>query len=161
MATFASFYKIIEMTPSKEKTISGSVVTEEYTFPVRFNEVDALGIVWHGHFINYFEVGREAFGWSNGISYLDIQKAGFTTPVIRSVCEHKFPLRYGDTVRVVTTYHPSAAAKLIFSYRLYNQDNVLVCTGETIQVFLNKDGDLQLYYPDFFAAWKNRTLSER
>ncbi|MBX9448623.1 MAG: acyl-CoA thioesterase [Taibaiella sp.] len=80
------------------------------------------------------------------------RRQGFTTPVIKSVCEHKFPLRYGDTVRVVTTYHPSAAAKLIFGYRLYNQDDVLVCTGETIQVFLNKDGDLQLYYPDFFCS---------
>jgi len=29
---------------------------------VRFNEADPLGIVWHGHYIRYFEDGREAFG---------------------------------------------------------------------------------------------------
>ena len=26
---------------------------------VRFNEADPLGIVWHGHYIRYFEDGRE------------------------------------------------------------------------------------------------------
>ncbi len=29
---------------------------------VRFNEADPLGIVWHGHYIRYFEDGREDFG---------------------------------------------------------------------------------------------------
>ena len=29
---------------------------------IRFNEVDALGIVWHGNYVKYFEDGREAFG---------------------------------------------------------------------------------------------------
>ncbi|SVE46445.1 uncharacterized protein METZ01_LOCUS499299, partial [marine metagenome] len=38
---------------------------------IRFNEIDALGIVWHGHYIKYFEDGREAFGKEHNISYLD------------------------------------------------------------------------------------------
>jgi acyl-CoA thioester hydrolase len=34
---------------------------------VRFNEVDALHIVWHGHYVNYFEEGRRALGRRLGI----------------------------------------------------------------------------------------------
>jgi acyl-CoA thioester hydrolase len=34
---------------------------------VRFNETDALGIVWHGYYLHYFEEGREAFGRKHGI----------------------------------------------------------------------------------------------
>ena len=41
---------------------------------VRFNEADPLGIVWHGHYIRYFEDGREAFGNQYGIGYLDFYK---------------------------------------------------------------------------------------
>jgi acyl-CoA thioester hydrolase len=48
---------------------------------VRFNEADPLGIVWHGHYVRYFEDGREAFGQAFGLSYLDIYKQGFTVPI--------------------------------------------------------------------------------
>ena len=29
---------------------------------VRFSEIDSLGILWHGNYVQYFEDGREAFG---------------------------------------------------------------------------------------------------
>ena len=37
-------------------------LTNKTEILVRFNEADPLGIVWHGHYIRYFEDGREAFG---------------------------------------------------------------------------------------------------
>ncbi|MCH5716298.1 acyl-CoA thioesterase [Niabella hibiscisoli] len=37
---------------------------------IRFNEADPLGIVWHGHYVRYFEDGREAFGEQYGIGYM-------------------------------------------------------------------------------------------
>lgn len=136
---------------SKEKNIT---ISEEIR--VRFNETDPLGIVWHGHYIVYFEDGREAFGREHGLSYLDIQKAGYLTPIVKSTCEHFLPLKYGETFRIETTFVNSVAAKLIFKYELFNQDNKLVCSGETIQVFLENNGTLCLYNPDFFQQWKEK-----
>ena len=49
---------------------------------VRFNETDPLGIVWHGNYITYFEDGSEAFGRAHGVSYLDVKKNGYATPII-------------------------------------------------------------------------------
>lgn len=123
---------------------------------VRFNETDPLGIVWHGNYITYFEDGREAFGRKHGLTYLDIQNAGFVTPIIKSTCEHFLPLKYGETFRIETTFINSRSAKLIYQYRLYNKENKLVCSGETIQVFLDSDNNLCLYNPEFFQAWKNK-----
>ncbi|WP_419869592.1 acyl-CoA thioesterase [Chryseobacterium sp. CT-SW4] len=136
---------------SKEKTM---MCSEEVR--VRFNETDPLGIVWHGHYIVYFEDGREAFGRQHGLSYLDIQREGYVTPIVKSTCEHFLPLRYGETFRIDTIYVNSASAKLIFRYEIYNQENQLVCTGETIQVFLDSEGNLSLYNPDFFQKWKDK-----
>ncbi len=123
---------------------------------VRFNETDPLGIVWHGHYISYFEDGREAFGREHGISYLDVQSHGFVTPIIKSTCEHKLPLRYGDIAKIETTYIDSPAAKMIFRYKIYNPQDELVCTGETIQVFVDDIGDLSLTSPHFFEDWKRK-----
>ncbi|MCX7548544.1 acyl-CoA thioesterase [Xanthomarina sp. F1114] len=123
---------------------------------VRFVETDPLGIVWHGNYIQYFEDGREAFGRHHGISYLDQKEYGFATPIVKSSTDHKLPLRYGDIATIKTIYVDSLAAKMVFRYEIYNQNDQLVCTGETIQVFVDRigEGDLWLTIPPFFMDWK-------
>lgn len=127
---------------------------------IRFNEADPLGIVWHGHYIRYFEDGREAFGNMHGLGYLDVYKKGFVIPVVSVHCEYKRSLRYGDSIIVETTYLPCAAAKLKFNYRIFNAaTNEVVATGYSVQVFLSKeDSVMQLINPPFFENWKNEHL---
>ncbi len=125
---------------------------------VRFNEADPLGIVWHGHYIRYFEDGREAFGNAHDLGYLEVYKLGFVIPVVSVQCDFKKSLRYGDRVIVETKYIPTEAAKLKFAYRLFNAaTGDLVATGSSVQVFLNKDDSvLQLANPPFFEDWKKK-----
>ncbi|MEC3906096.1 acyl-CoA thioesterase [Tamlana sp. 2201CG12-4] len=122
---------------------------------IRFNETDALGIVWHGYYLHYFEDGREAFGRKYGISYLDLKAQGYVTPIIKSSCEHKLPLRYGEIATVETTFINTLAAKIIFKYKIMNAEGKTVCTGETVQVFVDDNNDLSLTFPSFFKAWKD------
>ncbi|SDM38866.1 acyl-CoA thioesterase [Kriegella aquimaris] len=123
---------------------------------VRFVETDPLGIVWHGNYIQYFEDGREAFGRHHGISYLDQKDHNFSTPIVKSSSEHKLPLRYGDVATVKTIYIDSRAAKMVFRYEIFNPEGQLVCTGETIQVFVELGGEMSLTIPDFFLDWKRK-----
>jgi acyl-CoA thioester hydrolase len=123
---------------------------------VRFVETDPLGIVWHGIYIQYFEDGREAFGRHHGISYLDQKENGYTTPIVKSSSEHKLPLRYGDIATIKTIYVDSPAAKMIFRYEVFNEQDQIVCTGETTQVFVEDQGELSLIIPEFFMKWKKK-----
>jgi len=126
------------------------------TLQIRFKEVDMLGIVWHGNYITYFEDGREAFGIKHGISYLDVKMNGFATPIIESSCKHKAPLSYGETATVETIFEDSPAAKMIFKYKIFNAAGKLACTGKTVQVFVNTQGELSLNLPTFFEKWKKK-----
>ena len=121
---------------------------------IRFAECDPLGIVWHGNYIQFFEDGREAFGRHHGISYLDQKANNFSTPIVSSKCEHKLPLRYGDVATIKAMYIDTPAAKMIFRYEILNPDGQVVCTGETVQVFVELGGSLSLIIPDFFKKWK-------
>lgn len=123
---------------------------------VRFTECDPLGIVWHGNYIQFFEDGREAFGRHHGISYLDQKKNNFSTPIVKSNCEHKLPLKYGDVATIKTTYVDSQAAKMIFKYEILNPEGQVVCTGGTVQVFVELHGEMSLKIPDFFEEWKQK-----
>ncbi|WP_448699591.1 acyl-CoA thioesterase [Mucilaginibacter sp. AW1-3] len=123
---------------------------------VRFSEVDSLGIVWHGHYVQYFEDGREAFGKKYNLRYLDFYEHGYITPIVNIQCDYKKVLRYGDRIIIETTYIPCLPAKINFEYRLINADTKeLVVTGSTMQVFLSSaDFVLQLNNPEFFQEWK-------
>ncbi|WP_262247271.1 acyl-CoA thioesterase [Parapedobacter soli] len=123
-------------------------------FRVRFNETDPLGIVWHGHYITYFEDGREAFGDAMEISYRHIREQGYLTPVVKCVCEYKLPLRYGEWADIETVFVNNAAAKMVFRYTISNAAEQVVAIGETTQVFTDTGGELMLTNPPFFAEWK-------
>jgi acyl-CoA thioester hydrolase len=133
-------------------------ITERTEVLVRFNEADPLGIVWHGHYVRYFEDGREAFGIKHGCSYLDFHRNGYVVPIVKVECDFKKSLRYGDTVIVESTYTPTLAAKIIFNYNLYNaKTGDLVARGSTTQVFLDlATNTLQLSTPAFFDEWRHR-----
>ncbi|HYG38671.1 MAG TPA: thioesterase family protein [Cytophagales bacterium] len=124
---------------------------------VRFSEADAMGVVWHGNYLRYFEDGREAFGRTYNMTYLDVFNFGFLTPIVKIHCNYKRSLNYGDTAIIETTYVDHDAAKLHFKYTIYRKgNNEIVATGESEQVFLNEKKELHLTLPDFFRKWKKK-----
>ena len=124
---------------------------------IRFNEVDAVGIVWHGSYVSYFEDAREAFGRAYGLDYLTIFGQGFYAPLVDLQFSFKSPLQYGDTAIVEITYLPSDAAKICFSYRILSADRQrVVATGSSVQVFMDKNYRLELYTPEFYLQWQKQ-----
>lgn len=133
------------------------VLSARVTVPVRFSEVDSMGLVWHGHFIKFFEDGREAFGKEFGMGYLDIyRKGGFALPVVDVDCQYKKPVMYEDSVIVEVALLDNAGAKVQYNYRVYrHSDSVLAATGSSTQVFMDpQSGELCLTVPDFYLQWK-------
>jgi acyl-CoA thioester hydrolase len=139
------------------KTLTHSAEQE-----VKFSEADPLGIVWHGHYIRYFEDARESFGKAYNIRYLDMYQQNIIAPIIKINCDYKRILKYGHRIRIETTYHDTLAAKLNFTYVIYDlETDERVATGESMQVFLQKDTmELILTTPPFIAAWKQKWLKD-
>lgn len=128
---------------------------------VKFSEADPLGIVWHGHFIRYFEDGREAFGAAYGLRYLDLYRKDIVVPIIHIDCNYRRILRYGHTIRLETTYVDSPAAKLLFDYTITDVNTgERVATGNSVQVFMDRHTlELLLTIPPFMAEWKQQWLA--
>ena len=130
-------------------------LTTEIEFDIRFSETDAMGVVWHGNYLKYFEDGREAFGREFGMEYLDVYSEGFFTPIVKSEINHKTPIYYGERAKIITTLIPSKAAKIMFEYTIINlKTNQISATGKTMQVFLHeKTRQLELNLPEFYIEW--------
>ncbi len=127
---------------------------------IRFNECDPLNIVWHGNYVKYFEDGREDFGRAYHFSYLELYaKNGVSVPLIHLEMDYKKSVSFGEMITVETTFVDDPAAKIVFQYKIFNSKNELVCTGKTIQVFLEMEKkELLITMPAFFEAWKKEFL---
>jgi len=148
----------METLPQK-KTADINTLTNTIIVPVRFSEVDALGIVWHGHYLKFFEDGRESFGRQYELGYLDVYKFKFATPLVKINVDFKKTVKYGDHVKIITTFIYSPAAKIIFKYDIFREsDGELVATGESTQIFMNLDYELHITVPEFYDEWKQKNL---
>lgn len=122
---------------------------------VRFSEVDSMQIVWHGNYVKFLEDGREAFGVEYGLGYYGVYDLGFLTPIVKVDLDYKRQVKYGDEVEIKTIFESVDAAKISFKYVLKRMsDGAIVAKARTVQVFLDKDGDLQITNPEFYKNWK-------
>jgi acyl-CoA thioester hydrolase len=141
----------------------GRYLEHQVPVRVRFSEVDSLRIVWHGHFLKYFEDGRWAFGQLYGISYMDLLEAGLLVPVVHASCEHFEPARFGDELIVTTRLYEQESAKIFYYYEVSRaSDGSFLAAGRTIQAFLDQELNLILTLPDymrsFYERWKDQML---
>jgi len=124
---------------------------------VRFSEVDAMGIVWHGNFVKYMEDGRESFGRRFGLGYYDLYEQGLQVPIVKLDIDYKLQVKYGGQIVIETTWMNCDAAKILFKYRILRKDDgAVLMKAQTIQVFLNMQGELELTNPEYYMEWKRR-----
>lgn len=132
---------------------------ETATVRVRFDEVDAMQVVWHGRYVSYFEEARRAFGLRYGIDYPVFFAHDVPAPVVELRIDYVAPARMADTLEITARLLKSEAAKLEFEYEVRRRaDRALLATGATVQVFTNPEGELLLTWPAFMLerleAWK-------
>jgi acyl-CoA thioester hydrolase len=106
---------------------------------VRYAETDMMGIVYHGSYLPWFEVGRTTLLKECGINYRDLEAQGFRLPVIELGTKFFKPALYDDTVTVITWLKERPLLRIRLDYEVRRGDELLV-TGFTIHTFINKDG---------------------
>lgn len=120
----------------------------ETMIQVRFYEVDAYGVAWHGHYVGWFEVGRNDLTERFHIGPLQLKEKNLLAPVVELNCEYKFPATFGESLLIQTTMERTEVAKLIFHYRVLSQGNgKVLATGSTTHVLTDLNGNLLYRVP--------------
>lgn len=124
---------------------------------VRFPEVDSYGVVWHGHYVQYFEVARNALCAAFGLTPADALAHGYKVPITKVALSLKRSAVLDDRLEISAVLAPSETAKLVMAYEVRRlPERTLLATGTTEQVILNPRGELLLTLPG-----PVRTLVER
>jgi len=120
----------------------------EIFLQVRFYEMDAYGMVWHGHYIGWFEAGRNELTAQFHIGPLQLKERNLLAPVVELTCQYKLPASFGDSLIIQTTMERTEVAKLIFHYRILHKENgKVLATGSTIHVLTDLNGNLLYRVP--------------
>ncbi len=123
---------------------------------VRFEEVDPLGIVWHGRYTSYFEDARVALGEKYDIGYMDFYNHGVVAPIKQMHFDYHLPLRYRDKMTIEAIWHWSEAARINFEFIIRNGNSELATSGYTVQMMLDNDQNILLVPPPFYTEFCNK-----
>ena len=117
---------------------------------VRYGETDRMGYLYYGRYPEYFEVARTDMIRSLGMSYKQIEDSGIIMPVRSLKVDFRFPAQYDDILRVKSCLISLPEIKLDIEYTVYNQEDRLICTGNTILAFVDIKTHRPKRAPAFF-----------
>jgi acyl-CoA thioester hydrolase len=106
---------------------------------VRYAETDMMGIVYHGNYLPWFEIGRTTLLKHHGLSYRDLEAAGYRLPVLEAGVKYLKPAFYDDTLTIVTTLAEKPLLRIQLAYEVYRGDELLA-TGHTAHAFIDREG---------------------
>jgi len=131
----------------------------ETAITVRFNEIDAYRVAWHGHYVAWMEIGRSALAKEFDLDAFQLVEAGFMGPVIALELKYLRPARYNDQLTIRTTLRRSETATLTFATTIAGPDGSKLATGTTTHALTDMAGTLQFQLPPVIAERVDRMLA--
>lgn len=129
--------------------MSNVFLESRFEFSVPFFDVDSMNIVWHGHYVKYFELARCQLLELFDFGYVEMSKSDFSWPVVDVRVKYVKPLVFEQKV-VVVAQLVEFENRLKFNYEVLDAASGVVHTkGFSIQVAVARDsGELCFVSPD-------------
>ncbi len=127
----------------------------EFSFRVRYGETDQMGVVYHGNYAQYLEMGRVEWLRNMGISYKKMEESGVMLPVISLQLHFKKSAAYDDLLTVVTILKKEPLVKIEFDYKIYNEAREVLVEANTVLAFINMETNKPMKCPEYILQKLN------
>jgi acyl-CoA thioester hydrolase len=127
------------------------------TIRVRYAETDQMGVVYHGNYFTWFEVGRVELCRQLGFEYkrMEAEDDSFIV-VVDAHCRYKRPARFDDVLVIRAKITESKRRTVRFGYEIVNQaSGEVLAIGDTLHVICDRLGrpkSLPEKYRKYFSA---------
>ncbi len=133
-------------------------VVVRVTHRVRFSQVDALAIVWHGRYAELFEQGNEELGRLVGMDYPDFHRERLKAPIVQLHVDYFAPLLLGEEISIVARLIWTEGARSNIEYEVRNDKGTLAASGYTVQMFIDESGLPLIAPPPLLESCRRRWL---
>ena len=131
------------------------MLSQSTSFRIRYAETDQMGVVYHGNYAQFFEMGRIDWLRALGISYKSMEKNNVMLPVVSLECNFKKSAEFDDVLTVKTSLKKIPTVKIEFEYEITNQKNELLTTGNTTLAFINMTTKKPMRCPEYILEKLN------
>ncbi|NVJ88938.1 MAG: acyl-CoA thioesterase [Flavobacteriaceae bacterium] len=107
-----------------------------------------MGVVYHGNYAKYFELGRTEWLRSLGVTYKDMEANGIMLPVISLNLKFLKSAFYDEVITVETILKKKPVVKIEFDYVIRNENKDILCTGNTVLAFIDMKTNKPMKCPD-------------
>jgi acyl-CoA thioester hydrolase len=135
------------------------VTFHETQIQVRFNEVDAYQVAWHGHYVAWLEIGRNELAGRFGLDAEQLAAAGYLGLVVSLELKYLRPARFNDRLTVRTTVQRTATPTLEFRTVIVGADGLPCARGRTVHALTDLAGVTQYQLPSAIAERLEQMLS--
>lgn len=119
------------------------------SFRVRYGETDQMGVVYHGNYPQYLEMGRVEWLRSLGFSYKSMEESGIMLPVFSLSINYKKSALYDDLITVQTYLKKRPSVKIEFDYKILNEANEILIEANTVLAFIDMKTKRPIKCPDY------------
>ena len=116
---------------------------------VRYGETDQMGVVYHGSYVPYFEIGRVEWLRNKGVSYKDMEQNGIALPIDSMHLNYKKPAKYDDLLTIHTKLKSYSGVKIEFDCEICNENEELLTTAHFILVFVDVNSGKPISPPQY------------
>lgn len=109
----------------------------EISFRVRYGETDQMGVVYHGNYAQYLEMGRVEWLRNIGVSYKNMEEQGIMLPVISFHVDYKKSAVYDDLITVRTILKKTPTVKIEFEFEIFNEKKELLANANVVLAFID------------------------
>jgi len=124
---------------------------------VRYAETDMMGVVYHGSYLPWFEIGRTTLLKEIGVAYRQLEADGYRIPVLEVSAKYMRPALYDDTLTILATIREKPLLRIRIDYEVLRGEERLA-TGQTAHAFCDLRGQ-PTRPPAAFVARMNSLFS--
>jgi len=107
---------------------------------VRYRECDPMGVVYHTHYLDYFEVGRTEALRDAGVRYRDLEAEGIIMPVVEAEVQYHGPAYYDDLLVVDVHFAQRPTVRVPIDYTVHRKGETdTLVTGHTTLCFMDAE----------------------
>ncbi|MES2849365.1 MAG: thioesterase family protein [Bacteroidota bacterium] len=105
---------------------------------IHYALTDQMGVVYHGHYAQFYEIGRAEWLRKLDYSYKDIEAMGIIMPVVDIHSRFLRPAKYEDLITVKTILKELPLHhKIVFHHEIYDEQGALLNTGDVTLYFMD------------------------
>lgn len=110
---------------------------------------DAQGVVYHGEYLTFFEIGRIEYLRDLGLVYRDLLDRDIAVTVTECHCKFIAPAVYDDLLEVHVRAAELRRASFVVEYLITRNGTERITTGSTTIATVNRTSGKPIRMPDY------------